>query len=108
QVGTRYVFSVWTYRGSSGDPSECTKIGIDPYGGIDPSAAVWSAEQYSVGNWIRQVVYCTAQSSHLTVFIQATTDKASASNAVYVDSARLTGGRDVTLIVPPTPYSSLN
>lgn len=101
--GTRYVFSVWTYRNSSGDTTECTKIGIDPYGGIDPSAAVWSAEQYSVGNWTRQIVYCTAQSSHLTVFIQATTNNASVPNTVYVDSARLSGGRDVTLIIPPTP-----
>jgi hypothetical protein len=73
--GQQYQFSAWTWRHDSwnnGSENEDTYVGIDPYGGVDPTAStvVWSSPIYSYETWNQQSVTATAQSNIVTVFLR--------------------------------------
>jgi len=106
QEGTRYSFSVWTRRTGVWGDGEYTQVGIDPFGGIDPQgdSVEWSSTQASIEEWTQQTAYATAQSPNVTVFIKARSASSTLQKTAYLESARLTGGYDVMLIIPPSPY----
>ncbi|HSD85725.1 MAG TPA: hypothetical protein VLG46_17815, partial [Anaerolineae bacterium] len=76
---------------SNGGTSMHLRVGIDPWGGTNPSDAriVWSAEADALDSWQQFSVYAHAQSSQVTVFLYAAPDDARRKNEVYWDDVAL-------------------
>jgi hypothetical protein len=90
--GTSYTLTAWTFRLNPwNDGSEVTRIGIDPYGGTDPTSAnvVWSSTANASNTWVQQSVTTTAQSSTITVFIRGTASAAGEYMVACVDDVVL-------------------
>jgi len=105
--GTALEFSAWAMAWSSAfsnpyqsdQGSYRTRIGIDPLGGTDPSAAsvVWShpAPGFKVMDvFYQHRVRATAQSSVVTVWLQGDAEWALKHNDSYWDAASLTAMDD--------------
>lgn len=76
----------------SGDPSPMhLRIGIDPYGGVDPMGpnVVWSPEQNAYDDWHLFSVDARALAGTVTVFVYSYPDYRSQNNDVYLDDASL-------------------
>jgi hypothetical protein len=73
--GRAYTFSAWTKleTGTAGDDKIERRVGTDPTGGTDPTAAtvVWSAPSTTENTWQQMTVSATAQAPVVTVFIRA-------------------------------------
>lgn len=86
-VGSTYTASVYV-RGA--DSNVKFWVGIDPYGGTNPSSAnvQWSAQCTPGTTWTQITKQVTAQSSTITMFIKAQNTIASNRNA-WIDDASL-------------------
>lgn len=98
EVGKTCTFSAWTRAESEHEkPSIGRRVGIDPTGNTDPSAAtvVWSDYNNATGKWERQTVTAKAQAKVITVFVEAKGEKTGPGRDIfYVDDAELrVGGR---------------
>ncbi|MFQ3550274.1 MAG: carboxypeptidase-like regulatory domain-containing protein, partial [Armatimonadota bacterium] len=74
--GTKYTASVHSWRSdpwNNANVNQETWIGIDPAGGVDPTAStiVWSSSKHSYRTWTQQVVTAQATSNRITVFLRA-------------------------------------
>lgn len=75
-VGAQYTFSAWTWRSdfwNNGSVNQQSWVGIDPTGGINPSAAsvVWSTALHSYQVWTQQSATATASANRITVFVRS-------------------------------------
>jgi len=116
-VGAEVWFEAWVQCWSSGqkDPRHSDgryrmRIGIDPYGGIDPESTdvVWSGGGDAVqpyDAYERLEVHCPARSDRVTVFVWGQAEWALRNNNAYVDDCRLwvEGGSGPGPTPPPTP-----
>ncbi|MGB8644085.1 MAG: hypothetical protein WCF84_02530 [Anaerolineae bacterium] len=94
------------------------KLGIDPYGGVDPNAATvtWSGDFFARGKFQDDVLQVSeyARSSTITVFIRVINPYSGKHVDVFVDSARLelnTGMAPIQVTAPtatnaPPPTSA--
>ncbi len=76
---------------SNGGTHMHLRVGIDPWGGTNPSDSrvVWSAEADALDSWQQFSVYARAQGSQVTVFLYAAPDDARRKNEVYWDDVAL-------------------
>jgi hypothetical protein len=74
--GSSYKFSAYAKVNEpwhNGNVNEISFVGIDPLGRLDPTApeVVWSAPNYTPGQWVQQSVWATADSNTITVYLRA-------------------------------------
>ncbi len=76
---------------SNGGTKMHLRVGIDPWGGTNPSDAriVWSPEADALDSWQQFSVYAHAQGPQVTVFLYAAPDDARRKNEVYWDDVSL-------------------
>jgi LysM repeat protein len=76
---------------SNGGTQMHLRVGIDPWGGTNPSDAriVWSGEADALDSWQQFSVYARAQNAQVTVFLYAAPDDARRKNEVYWDDVDL-------------------
>lgn len=83
------------------------RVGVDPTGGIDPSAPwiIWGAPISPLDHWETATVNATAQGTNITFFIYTNSRWPSDFNNRYYDNASLVvGGPGGTAsVAPPTP-----
>ena len=98
--GARLRFSVYMQAWSTdtndplhseGQPTMGLKVGIDPYGGVNPwsPSIVWSDVTEAFDQWELFTVEAVAQSDRVTVFTRSRPYFALEHNDVYVDEASL-------------------
>jgi hypothetical protein len=104
--GATYRFTIWG-RASSLNEGETTsnsvirlRVGIDPNGGGDPTAAsvVWSGDATPMDAYAQLSIQATAAGNQITVFTRSRPDWCLFRNDVYWDDASLTlvGAADTT------------
>jgi hypothetical protein len=78
-VGWDYQLSAWYHIDEKTEGGRC-RLGVDPAGGIDPSAAtVCWFEGNEQNEWNRLMVRVTAAAPKLTVFLETVTERGSVS-----------------------------
>jgi hypothetical protein len=96
---TTVRLSAWTNAWSSDSDRELTnpawvrqRVGIDPYGGTDPTSAtiVWSMPGNFVNRWGELSVETRTVGQQVTVFLAAHPNVVRAHNQIVYDNARLT------------------
>ncbi|HJW82806.1 MAG TPA: hypothetical protein VJ754_00745, partial [Anaerolineae bacterium] len=67
------------------------RIGIDPFGGVDPASpnVVWSEQVNAADSWYRFEVYARAQSNTVTIFVYSSPKDPRRRNYVFWDDAEL-------------------
>ncbi|MEJ5253475.1 MAG: carboxypeptidase regulatory-like domain-containing protein [Chthonomonadetes bacterium] len=92
--GREYSFSAWAWTWCLSIPmyNLSVRIGIDPFGGTDPSAStvVWSPWSVHYDRWHPLWVRATAQADNITVFLQGHADSPAEWNIYAFDNAVLT------------------
>lgn len=111
--GTKLTFSAWlnVWSTANDDPTRSEipgqvklQVGIDPVGGIDPTAAgiVWSAPQEFYDQWRELSVTATATgNAGVTVFVRSAPEMPVHHNHVFVDDASLHVAVDASPTPPP-------
>ena len=90
--GSSVTASAWTLTLREGSAPIGNRIGIDPWGGTDPTAGhvVWSPWTETGGAWERVSVTAWAQSDRVTVFLEHDQDAANPWNLSAFDGVELT------------------
>jgi hypothetical protein len=90
--GTRVTVAAWTLTYRDGLAGVGNRVGIDPWGGVDPRAGhvVWSARTETGGVWERLDVTASAQTDRVTIFLEHDQDAANPWNVSAFDGLELT------------------
>lgn len=122
-VGRDYAFEVGiaTYWRGPGPPIVHGKmvkcIGIDPYGGIDPTASSviwdWDNCDSTDNTWVYLDMAATSQAITMTVFVRIQSPENESFNhtdlnLVFIDDGRLTLAPTATLTAPATSDSNID
>jgi LysM repeat protein len=112
--GEQLRFSIWAYAWSSSYDEECCsvdngfvdlRIGIDPYGGLNPFSTnvVWSSPEQYYDSWGQLEVDAVAASDTVTVFFWSAPLYPVKHNNIYIDDAELTVAGQATPPTSPSP-----
>ncbi len=108
--GEGYIFDIdmVTYWRGPGYPDSDGKmvkqVGIDPYGGIDPTSAnvIWSNTNSNDKAWINMAVAAAAEATTITVFAKVQAPENNSFNHTDLDMVYFEDARINTIGPPPT------
>jgi hypothetical protein len=78
------------------------RLGVDPYGGTNPDAAVWS-QMADLGVWIELTNGGTATSSYITIFLEGQSLLNDNTNAYFDDLTVQVSGAGAVAAQPSIP-----
>jgi hypothetical protein len=95
---------------SAGQPTMHLRVGIDPYGGLNPysSNIIWSNEREAFDHWELFSVEAVAQATRVTVFTYSRPIYGLQHNDVYLDEASLIVVNNVVAQPTTAPTATLD
>lgn len=102
--GATYIAGVGWVPYTSPDGSIMRQVGIDPYGGTNPTAptVIWGPEDWRFSRFTNLEVRAVAQTPSITVFIRVYNPVSHGADLVFIDGANLIQDTSVP-VVPVLP-----
>lgn len=103
--GATYIAGVGWVPYTSPDGSIMRQVGIDPYGGTNPTAptVIWGPEDWRFSRFTNLEVRAVAQTPTITIFIRVYNPVSHGADIVFIDGANLIQDTNVPIIpvLPP-------